>query len=56
VILGVIRGWRHVVTVAMATKVQQDGPKFSELPYDETPHPTVTAIAVKAKKRHRTLP
>ena len=56
VILGVIRGWRNVITVAMATKVQQDAPKFGEPPCDKTPHTTVTAIAVKAEKRRRTLP
>jgi len=54
-IFRVIRGWRNVVTVAMASKVQQDAPKFGELACDKTPHTTVTAIPVKAEKRHRTL-
>ncbi len=52
---GYTRG-RHMITVAMATEVQQHASKFRELSCDKTPHATVTAVSVKTPKRHGTSP
>jgi len=35
-----------MITVAMATEVQQHAWKFRELSCDKTPHATVTAVSV----------